>query len=202
MPQKPHTEDKTFSVDSSANKSLWNYDSIAKNDISRYYRITDECIGNFDIKLKRDTTEKTDKEKEKTRKDDNARYYSKQKRKILKSIGAVVKENTNLDQKASQFLKIDIEEVIEIDEDKQDNEKMDIVHDNVLNKIAYYNKALQESAHNVELWLEFVDFQDEVIDTSEVTGPARVPAKIDKKLSILGKALKANPRYVDNFNTF
>ncbi|ESO97991.1 hypothetical protein LOTGIDRAFT_143344 [Lottia gigantea] len=61
-------------------------------------------------------------------------------------------------------------------------------------RTAYYNKRLQSEPENVDLWLEFIHFQDKLFaDENNRIESASTLAVIEKKLSILEKALEMNP---------
>lgn len=90
-----------------------------------------------------------------------------------------------------------------------DEELVEATPDPVRLKVADYNKRLRESPNDVKLWLEFVRFQDKLnIDDSGAifeldadSGGRKQTAKalLDKKLSILDKALESNPGDIDLF---
>ncbi|KAK3580375.1 hypothetical protein CHS0354_001490 [Potamilus streckersoni] len=67
-------------------------------------------------------------------------------------------------------------------------------------KTAYYNKQLRETPHNISLWLEFVKFQDKKVEDlpQEVDVPKiNIGAVFEKKVSILEKAVEANPGCIE-----
>ncbi|XP_054712994.1 nuclear exosome regulator NRDE2-like [Uloborus diversus] len=66
-------------------------------------------------------------------------------------------------------------------------------------KIVLFNKILTESPHDVQMWLDFVDFQDELFSIQQKTNAGcglTEDSIIEKKISILDKALKHNPKSV------
>ncbi|XP_041351727.1 nuclear exosome regulator NRDE2-like [Gigantopelta aegis] len=71
----------------------------------------------------------------------------------------------------------------------------------ILQKVGIYNRRLRESPRDVDLWLEFIKFQDHVFEklhtqdnkTPKTEFISSSKAAIEKKLSIFDKALQANP---------
>ncbi|GFY70502.1 nuclear exosome regulator NRDE2 [Trichonephila inaurata madagascariensis] len=67
------------------------------------------------------------------------------------------------------------------------------------NKTTLFNKKLSESPHDIQLWLDFVDFQEELYYSQkmEETNKALPESYLtEKKVAILDKALKHNPQNV------
>lgn len=66
-------------------------------------------------------------------------------------------------------------------------------------KVAYYNKTLHDDPHNIQLWLEYIKFQDtnsaSTMDTGLSSRKSRIVMEI--KMSIMEKAIAQNQSSVD-----
>ncbi|XP_035211983.1 nuclear exosome regulator NRDE2-like isoform X2 [Stegodyphus dumicola] len=72
------------------------------------------------------------------------------------------------------------------------------VESDIRNKTIYFNKKLLKSPNDVQLWLDFVEFQDEVCHADRKSESAYNESAIfEKKISIFDKALKYNPKSVE-----
>ena len=210
-----------FRVDRKAQGALLEYESLCKSHIAQYYRMCDACFGNRAVLLKKTSNV--------VAKDRVTRYFSKKGRYCVRLKGSFVKVDKNASKMASDY--ISIQEKVS----KENNEHVltmkniassdlfsdksntagcisnsvhkdpDSFADEMFEKTAYYNCRLREEPTNVNLWMEFVSFQDAVFRDArfstlssvamrrlkEVYQPPR--ACIDKKLAIIDKALIANP---------
>ena len=103
-------------------------------------------------------------EKKKKKRPEMNRYYSKQNRKLLRAAPAATARSMKnklqvqklIDEQAPRLTIYETEFVEE--ENTVDGNEIDILQ----LKTRDYNRKLQEEKENVNLWLEFVDFQDEV----------------------------------------
>lgn len=66
--------------------------------------------------------------------------------------------------------------------------------DTLRNKTAMFNKQLAENPRNIQLWLDFVEFQEELYLSKTESFPESF--LIEKKVAILDKALTHNPKSV------
>ncbi|CAL1288071.1 unnamed protein product, partial [Larinioides sclopetarius] len=74
-----------------------------------------------------------------------------------------------------------------------------VLESELRSKTVMFNKKVSESPHDVKAWLEFVDFQDELYNAQvSKEGSKSLPESylIEKKVAILDKALKHNPKNV------
>ncbi|KAK7488650.1 hypothetical protein BaRGS_00020103 [Batillaria attramentaria] len=211
-----------FRVDRKAEKSLWNYDSIYKSHIARYFRCSDSCLGNPEISL-RMTNPK--------HKDAVERYYTKDKRKVVRARGQTIRPDKDADDRSCQYLSIKDKEVKEeyatglsdtanplgiLDQAtnlysqglglpmKETDGDRTGLNEEMFEKVAFYNKSLHDNPSNVKLWLEFVSFQDVVFQDAKFSSQSYANQRlrdsfqppracIEKKIAILEKALEANP---------
>ena len=85
--------------------------------------------------------------------------------------------------------------------------------DRVKQKNAEYNKKLKQEPQNIQLWLEFIDFQDSPEAQRLVTNAIHTASKekqlknlhkralLERKVSILDKAIEMNPKCVELITT-
>ena len=100
--------------------------------------------------------------KKKNKKSEDSRYYSKQNRKVIKAAPAatarIVRNRLNaqtaIDDQKTHLIIYETELV----EEAQPNTGIEILQ----LKTRDFNRKLQEDKTNINLWLEFVDFQDEL----------------------------------------
>ncbi|GBN94329.1 Protein NRDE2 [Araneus ventricosus] len=74
-----------------------------------------------------------------------------------------------------------------------------VLESELRSKTVMFNKTVSESPHDIKAWLEFVDFQDELYNAQiSKEGSKSLPESylIEKKVAILDKALKHNPKNV------
>ncbi|XP_076464167.1 nuclear exosome regulator NRDE2-like [Babylonia areolata] len=212
-----------FRLDRKAEKSLWNYESVYKGHIARYRRLTDQCLGNTDVQL-------GDRKKDRGA---PCRYYSKENRKQVRGRGCSVPVDKHVENKTAEYIPVrDKDEGHERSPSSGQTNPLGLldnttnlyvqgkgpatkeeigeetVVDETMERIAFYNRQLQDNPGNVKLWTEFVSFQDQVFRDArfsaesvakrrmkDVFQPPR--ACIEKKLAILEKALAANPSSLD-----
>ena len=213
--------ENAFTVDKKANKDLRRYESVANLHLSKYKQKCFNCLGNPEVFVKdkkvdgkqkllryygkiaykqsrskghkvlpmRKENESSSKEYLRLPLDHNEKHSENSN-----EIGeySCLDEATKLysEGKGNDYSKPK-EEIID-----------DYVMEEIFGKVAEFNKKTREDPKNVDMWLKFVNFQDivaqdkntyktENIRLREVYQPTKVV--IEKKLSILEKALEANP---------
>lgn len=65
------------------------------------------------------------------------------------------------------------------------------------NETQEFNEFLRKNPHDVDKWLAFVSFQDRIFDRSMDKNENLTASLIEKKLSILEKAIGANPKSIE-----
>ena len=215
-----------FKLDRTPDNNSWVYGSLYNGHIAHYKPACNQCIGsarNQTIYLKdrnkisKDYTSYSRyhskenrklvkqaaveiiniSEREKSKEIDS--YISVQQDKTGSQDGDV--RQTILDDATSLYVvgKGKDTETLETDEIKPDPVRL---------KVAGYNKRLRETPDDANLWLEYVRFQDKLeLKESEYTsvkdiesGNNKSPSArgvLEKKLSILDKALESNPANID-----
>lgn len=61
----------------------------------------------------------------------------------------------------------------------------------------HFNEYLRENPHDIDKWLKFIKFQDKIFDRSMDKNENLTASLIEKKLSILEKAIESNPRCIE-----
>jgi len=102
------------------------------------------------------------KKRRQSKKEKDSRYYSRSNRKVIKAAPAAtarsVRNRTKVqDLVESQESHLTIYET-ELVEESQPNTEIEILQ----LKTRDFNRKLQEDKENINLWLEFVDFQDDI----------------------------------------
>ncbi|XP_005107028.1 nuclear exosome regulator NRDE2 [Aplysia californica] len=216
---------QAFVLDKKANKNLWHYQSVSKLHIPKYRTYSFNCLGKPDISAKDPKSGKDGDSKRKS-----SRYFGKLALRQSRKRGSHISSQMNKNETATvrEYISLPKESAEEsststalgsyscLDEatalyaqgkgtdysKPQELESEDLVMDEIFHKVAQFNQKVREDPQNIQLWLDFVRFQDTVVQEDksfrtedvrlkEVYQPTR--AVIEKKLSILEKALEANP---------
>lgn len=80
----------------------------------------------------------------------------------------------------------------------EEKSSVELVDTELRDQIIYFNKKLSEEPTNIEMWIDFLDFQDKIF-ASQMAGKDFMFSDqnlVEKKISILDKALKYNPKDV------
>ncbi|RWS08655.1 protein NRDE2-like protein [Dinothrombium tinctorium] len=65
----------------------------------------------------------------------------------------------------------------------------------IYNKTQEMNKYLSSNPHDIDKWIEFINFQDEAIESQELDYGKTMKVRIlEKKLAVVDKALESNPK--------
>ncbi|KAH9490779.1 hypothetical protein Btru_046974 [Bulinus truncatus] len=217
-----------FHIDRKANKDLWHYKSVSKMHLAKYKCYRRNCLGALNI-LYKDPLDS----KKKKHKFVSWRYYDKKAyRKILlkglNSVSSVV--SLKLSDNTESYIPLPVDPTTEeasqktslgsyscldsatsqyaqgMGSDYSKPQEENIEMSEIFEKIRSYNTKTRENPHDVELWLEFVQFQDVVAqeDKSMKSNISRLrdmyqPPRsvIEKKLSVLEKAIELNPSSLD-----
>lgn len=217
----------SFRIDKTSDKDLWNYESVSKLHIAKYKPFIYSCIGASHLSIR-------DKESRSKDKEQLPRYFKKEGLKHIhrkgldfSTYGKNKSQSFSLDFVA--FSKEDSERNAEVKgtgsysclddatalyvqgKDAGYSRQSEIksesfVMDEIFEKVRRFNERTRDEPHNVQLWLDFVQFQDAVaqedksfkgqsIRLREVYQSSK--AVIEKKLAVLEKALEVNPSSLD-----
>ncbi|CAL1527520.1 unnamed protein product [Lymnaea stagnalis] len=213
-----------YHIDRKSNQDLWTYKSVSSRHIATYKSQSHNCLGAPHISVKESKKPKN--------KSNSWRYFDKENRKRIRTKGFdLLSEKTKTlstmpnyialsTQPASDYRKETIGSYSCLDSATKmysegkgidysqplvasgDNFEMD----EIFEKVRSFNQRTREHPHDVQMWLQFVKFQDVVaqedksfkgrtIKLREVYTPSK--SVIEKKLSILDKAIEANPSSLD-----
>ncbi|XP_052106944.1 nuclear exosome regulator NRDE2-like [Mytilus californianus] len=206
----PDLESKdAYRIDRKSDINTWNYGSLYKGHVAKYHGNLHDCIGSsFAHKV-------VMKENKQSKKTDFNRYCSKESRKLCLSIplqkllpkGQIRADHTEvisvkdtsvlnktsdirerlLDNATSLYIQGKGKESV--------NDEPDITEENAIlyKTIAEFNRKTRENPKDVDLWLEFVDFQDKVVLEDSSNRKVTENNILEKKISIIKKAMEANP---------
>ncbi|KAM9294357.1 nuclear exosome regulator NRDE2 [Gastrophryne carolinensis] len=219
---QPATEE-TFKIDKKSDPANWEYKSLYRGDIARYKRKGHSCLG---IDSKRQMIAWEDAREKKPSHKKPERYYSKSAVQALRmkvEPVSCIKETTPT--ASASF--IPVQDSISTSSAPAGWVNPLGVYDDsttlwlqgkggpenktppatprdseLLAKVEDYNRRVRENPGDIQAWMEFVSFQDELVSrpsmysTSETeAGGHRMSLKLllEKKLSILERAIESNP---------
>ncbi|GIY94079.1 nuclear exosome regulator NRDE2, partial [Caerostris extrusa] len=103
-------------------------------------------------------------------------------------------DGVSLSWKSTESEYMDESESKNMDENKYDSSFKSELKNNIL-----FNQRVRETPHDIQLWLDFVNFQEEFYSSQKSEEANELVSEqyiIDKKIAILDKALKHNPKNV------
>ncbi|XP_053406186.1 nuclear exosome regulator NRDE2-like [Mercenaria mercenaria] len=215
-----------FKLDRAPDTNSWTYGSLYSGHVANYRSACNQCVGSArDQHLFMKDRDKKKKEKvlnERYYSKENRRVIKQPPEEIINVLkeekikkvdipmyipvkqsndGEAGSENKDirqkiLDESTSLYVMGKAKETDKLDADET-------IPDPVRLKVADYNKQLRETPTDVKLWLEFVRFQDKLVledgsNDSELAGKkTSARGVLEKKLSILDKALELNPANIE-----
>ncbi|XP_032964018.1 nuclear exosome regulator NRDE2 [Rhinolophus ferrumequinum] len=223
---------ETFRTDKKPDPANWEYKSLYRGDIARYKRKGDSCLG---INPKKQCISWEGASTEKKRSHKHAeRYFTKKNVGLMKVDGVAISRKTEppssepvsfipvtgsddvvpsvttwlnplgiYDQSTTQWLQ---GQGPSEQESKQPDSQTD--RENVLlkAKVEEFNRRVRENPRDIQLWMAFVAFQDEVMKSPglyaiEEGGQEKrkrsLKLVLEKKLAILERAIESNQSSVD-----
>ena len=221
------SQPSAYRLDRQADQNSWTYGSLYKPHIARYKHFSPTCLGSaqtkqvllFDIK------------KSSRHKPWDNRYFGKDNRSLIKSIGESVNSDVSQGDLTESYVElkpaslgvdkmsVDVRQRI-LDESTSayvkgqagkekfhaNTDSEPIVKGPLERKVEEFNRKLREEPHNINLWLDFMKFQNVLFSEDnfggdDSKGKERIKvssqALLDKKLSILDKAFEANPASIE-----
>ncbi|CAG2236937.1 unnamed protein product [Mytilus edulis] len=198
-----------YRLDRKSDINTWNYGSLYKGHVAKYHGNLHDCIGSS---FARKVMMKENKQSKKT---DFNRYCSKESRKLYLSIpvqkllpqGQIREEQPDvISVKDTAVLneKSDIRERLMDNatslyiqgkgkESANDEPEVTEGESHLYKTIAEFNRKTRENPKDVDLWLEFIDFQDKVVLEDSSNRKIKENNILEKKISIIKKAMEANP---------
>ncbi|XP_008591874.1 PREDICTED: protein NRDE2 homolog [Galeopterus variegatus] len=223
---------ETFRTDKKPDPANWEYKSLYRGDIARYKRKGDSCLG-INPKKQCISWEGTSTEKKHSHKHVE-RYFTKKSVGLMNIDGAAVSRKTDLplsdpisfipvtdsddvappvttwlnplgiyDQSTTQWLQ---GQGPSEQESKQPVSQADSENAILKAKVEEFNRRVRENPRDIQLWMAFVAFQDEVmkspglyaIEEGEQEKRKRsLKLILEKKLAILERAIESNQSSVD-----
>ncbi|XP_074091616.1 nuclear exosome regulator NRDE2 isoform X2 [Macrotis lagotis] len=224
---------ETFRTDKKPDPANWEYKSLYRGDIARYKRKGNSCLG-INPKKQRISWEGTSTEKKQLHKK-SERYFSKKSVRSLSIDGVAVCSKAEVfSPDPNPFIPVEDsdDEVLPStstwvnplgvydksttlwlqgqgpsdQETKQPVSQKDNEDAILKAKVEEFNRKVRENPRDIQLWLEFVSFQDEVMKgpglytISEGEQESRrksLKLILEKKLSILERAIESNQNNVE-----
>ncbi|XP_063295561.1 nuclear exosome regulator NRDE2 [Pelobates fuscus] len=220
--------EETFRIDKKADPANWEYKSLYRGDIASYRRRGNSCLG-INPRKQQIIWDNSSSKKAKVHKK-TERYYTKNAVRNFQCEGEHVGcVRNNASPEMAAFIPMeptgqavstsssiptswvnplgvyDASTALWLEGKgglKTDEPQLAPRDTGVLTKIEDYNKKIREAPGDIQTWMEFVSFQDELIrhpsmySTSEgELGSHRMSVKLilEKKLSILERAIESNP---------
>ncbi|XP_037249686.1 nuclear exosome regulator NRDE2 isoform X1 [Falco biarmicus] len=224
---------ETFRIDKKPDPANWAYKSLYRGDIARYKRRGESCLG-IDAKKQCITWDSSaSKRKQLQRRPE--RYFTKNNVKMLNTDGILVCSKSSSSDPAAfvpvfQMEAEDPSDTTEVNplgiydpsttvwlqgngsKSTEPVNAQQAVQEPVINmnsilmtKVEEHNKKVRENPRDINAWMEFVSFQDELM-----RGPSPYASKgeqevrrkslkliLEKKLAILERAIESNPSNVD-----
>ncbi|XP_031523773.1 nuclear exosome regulator NRDE2 isoform X2 [Papio anubis] len=222
---------ETFRTDKKPDPANWEYKSLYRGDIARYKRKGDSCLG-INPKKQCISWEGTSTEKKHSRKQVE-RYFTKKSVGLMNIDGAAISSKTEPpSSEPISFIPVkDLEDAAPVttwlnplgiydqsttqwlqgqgppeQESKQPDTQPDSESAALKAKVEEFNRRVRENPRDTQLWMAFVDFQDEVmkspglyaIEEGEQEKRKRsLKLILEKKLAILERAIESNQSSVD-----
>lgn len=189
-------ESDLYKIDRRADSENLQYDSVYSGNVSVYRRKFD-CLGlRSNQKLKwADGRSKLNRKKRKLETD--VRYFKGSTRQPSGEILIPREEKAPGISPRLDFVRIKSSEMKLSSGEKDSNRHSAEWHMSQLT--GQYNRSLLEQPHSVELWLEFLAFQDQFLEWGHLPGQAgdstghKTRALLDRKIAIYERALEHNP---------
>ncbi|KAG8449057.1 hypothetical protein GDO86_015928 [Hymenochirus boettgeri] len=219
--------EETFRIDKKADPANWEYKSLYRGDIALYKRKGNSCLG-INLSKQQIVWEKALSEKKQSSKR-NERYFTKVALQLLQTPADHVynkdKEGMNMEEfiplvGQNKYSGISADAPVSwvnplgvYDSStaqwlqgkgcpsyktppKEERDKV------ILAKVEDYNKRIRDNPGDIQLWMEFVTFQDELVKQPSMYSTIKseldsnrlsVKVLMEKKLSILERAIESNP---------
>uniref|UniRef100_A0A5S6LMC9 Zinc finger protein 830 n=1 Tax=Xenopus tropicalis TaxID=8364 RepID=A0A5S6LMC9_XENTR len=219
--------EETYRIDKKSDPANWEYKSLYQGDIARYKRKGNSCLGINPKKQQINWQDALSEKKEARRK--NERYFTKSTVQLLSANADFVSCKESASLKSGEFIPVldpDKDGVISSSGpiswvnplgvydsstalwlEGKGGPEYDTIQpvprdNNILAKVEDYNKRIRECPNDIQLWMEFVSFQDELVKQPSMYSTSKgeldghrtsVKLLLEKKLAILERAIESNP---------
>nr|XP_012805530.2 nuclear exosome regulator NRDE2 [Jaculus jaculus] len=221
-----------FRTDKKPDPANWEYKSLYRGDIARYKRKGDSCLG-INPKKQCISWEGASAVKKSSRKHPE-RYFTKKNVGLMNTSGVAVSSRTEPPSSESvEFIPVkDSDDVAAPvttwlnplgiydqsttqwlqgqgpaeQESKQPDSQPDGENAALKAKVEEFNRKVRENPCDTQLWMAFVDFQDEVMrspglcaleEGEQERRKKSLKLLLEKKLAVLERAIESNPSSVD-----
>ena len=195
-PQQSQSDTDVYRIDRKSDPDNLRYDTVYSGSVS-VYRRRFECLGlGAKYKLKwNDGRSKLSKRQRKKRLGGELRYFTDRLKHTASEVNIPRKLTHSGVNTLSEFVEIGREASI-----KEDVEDDSLTVERYMSKLtAEYSNSLLEQPHNVDLWMEFLTFQDQLMEWGHLAGEGgdfrarKKQAIAERKMSIYERALEQNP---------
>ncbi|XP_016061177.1 PREDICTED: protein NRDE2 homolog isoform X1 [Miniopterus natalensis] len=221
---------ETFRTDKKPDPANWEYKSLYRGDIARYKRKGDSCLG-INPKKQCISWEGASTEKRRSHKHVE-RYFTRKNVGLMSTDGVAISSHTEpLSSEPVSFIPVKgLDDVAPVttwlnplgiydqsttlwlqgqgpseQESKQPDSQPDRENALLKAKVEEFNRRVRENPQDIQLWMAFVAFQDEVmrspglyaIEEGEQKRKRSLKLILEKKLAILERAIESNQSSVD-----
>ena len=185
-----------FKLDHRADLDNLHYDSVYSGNVA-VYRRKFECLGLKPTQKLKWTDGRSKLSKKKRHLQTDVRYYTERLgNSAAEAVIPAVRKGAGVNS-LSDFVRVETEATAVKSDDALAQQTVDR-HMNLLT--GEYNRSLLEQPHNVDLWLEFLAFQDQLLEWGHFPGGEtsdkfgrKNRALLERKMSIYTRALEHNP---------
>lgn len=183
------TDNELYYWDTKPDKDLLLYERIYSNLVPSYYHAPKRCLG-----LKKNEIARFLKQHQtylitsiNNLSNSSLRYYSRP----IKRTGTISikpqKNNSNNYMEENDFISLDL------DNNSVNNTEIEeeSFEDYIMKKTHLFNEETQKNPNNIDIWLSFISFQDEIYNSRGISISKK--AIIEKKMAIYLSALQKNP---------
>ncbi|XP_060734896.1 nuclear exosome regulator NRDE2, partial [Tachysurus vachellii] len=217
--------EKLFYLDRKSDPVNWEYKSLYRAHIARYKRKGRSALG-LDSRIQGVSWEDSGPERKRKEKREE-RYFSPTNRRLLSSETpptlSVPPTDSDLSIDPASFIPLppckeesdsapqtststdplrvyDLATSLWLEGKGQPDVKVQVQpppSDMLMTRVEDFNKQLRENPSDVKMWLEFIQFQDELGSSLSGQGAESERALLDRKLSVVERALQLNPGCVE-----
>ena len=181
------------------------YQQLYRGHIAKYFRGSVQCIGQSKMQHFSWKDGRNSKWSNTSKKDASTpRYHHKQEDVSASNITIIQQSKGDLPEDSMDYISCDLEEKDPLLEEEVEGMTAELY---IRQSTKRYNETLLKEPHNVDLWLEFIRFQDEAMQHGVLPGAfsegeqlgqkfARGKinmAYLERKIAIYEKALEKNP---------
>ena len=195
-PECSSEKDILYEIDCKPDTENLQYESVYSGNVAIYRRRFD-CLGLRPYQQLKWTDGRSKLSKKKKRKmaEQGMRYFTGRLKHSPSDITIVSKTRSSGMERLSDFIKVENSTVAQ---KKEDSSSLTV--ERYMSKLTgEYNRSLLEQPHNVSLWLEFLAFQDQLLEWGHLPGETsenigrKKRALSERKIAILERALEHNP---------